>query len=291
MLKSIFFFLMGVWALSTVTVRGEDVPVPSQPHPVPTLDELVLFQPSRRGHWTPANLKYTDVEFSSADGTSLHGWYCPAEQPRAVVLYCHGNGGNVSQLSGLLGYLQTKHRLSILAFDYRGYGKSRGLPTVEGVLADGRSARSKLQELAGIQSSEVVIWGNSMGGAVAVQLAAEECPHGLILESTFDSFKTVALHHSPRWGSFVPEDRLASVRHIPLVKCPLFQVHGTADRVVPFELGQALYKAANDPKLFVKLTGADHNTPRPLEMYTQIDRFLDQTCDEAAAAKSSPPVP
>ncbi len=256
-------------------------PKPKPPHRLPALDEMILFQPDRKGDWEPARLKYSDVEFESGDHTALHGWYCAAEAPRAV-LYCHGNGGNISWMADYFEFLRTTHRMSILAFDYRGYGKSKGTPTVEGVLADGRAARAKLVELSGVPSAEVVVWGRSMGGAVAVQLASEERPRGLILECTFDSFKTVAKHHAPRWAFLVPEDRLASVQKIPQVQCPLFQVHGTADRVVPFESGQTLYAAANEPKFFYTLRGADHNTASPPKLYDQIDNFLDQKCPRPA---------
>ncbi len=257
-------------------------PPAKAPSRVPSLDEMILFQPNRQGDWKPDQLQYTDVEFESADGTALHAWYCPADAPRAVVLYCHGNGGNISWMADYFEFLRTTHRMSILAFDYRGYGKSKGTPTVEGVIADGRAARAKLAELAGVASTEVVVWGRSMGGAVAVQLASEEVPRGLILECTFDSFKTVAKHHAPRWAFLVPEDRLASVKRIPDVQCPLFQVHGTADRVVPFTCGQTLYEAANEPKFFYTLRGADHNTASPGKLYDQIDLFLDQKCPRTA---------
>ena len=252
------------------------------PSRVPSLDEMILFQPNRKGDWAPSRLKYSDVEFESNDGTALHAWYCPADAPRAVVLYCHGNGGNISWMADYFEFLRAEHRLTLLAFDYRGYGKSQGTPTVEGVLADGRAAREKLSELAGVPSDEIVVWGRSMGGAVAVQLASEEPPRGLILECTFDSFKTVAKHHAPRWAFLVPEDRLASVKRIPEVRCPLFQVHGTADRVVPFECGQTLYQAAHEPKFFLTVRGADHNTPAPLKMFDTIDRFLDLKCPQPA---------
>ena len=251
--------------------------VPSQ-NMFPTLDEMILFQPNKKGEWSPEQLTYTDVDFESADGIKLHAWYCPAETPRAVVLYCHGNAGNIAWLAEFLEFLRATHQLSVFAFDYRGYGKSQGIPTVEGVLADGRAARAKCAEQAGVPSNEVVIWGRSMGGAVAVQLASEERPRALILECTFDSFKTVAKQHAPNWAFLVPDDRLASIQRMPLVTCPLFQAHGMADRVVPFESGKALFAAANEPKMFVKLPNADHNTPTPLGMYNQIDRFLDEKC-------------
>lgn len=281
------FLLILSISLAVGVASGDDEAPARQNRPtpdrIPSLDELILFQPGKKGNWAPQKLKYTNVEFESEDDTLLHAWYCPADDPRAIVLYCHGNAGNIAMYAEFLEFLRTKHKLSVLAFDYRGYGKSHGTPTVEGVLADGRAARAKLAELAGIPSAEVVVWGRSMGGAVAVQLASEERPRGLILECTFDSFKSVAKHHAPRWAFMVPDDRLASVDRIPLVQCPLFQVHGTADRVVPFESGQSLFEAANEPKFFLTLRQADHNDVSPLKMYSQIDQFLDLKCPKAVA--------
>lgn len=251
---------------------------PKKPAEVPTLDELILFQPSRRGNWAPTGLIYQDVDFTASDGTQLHGWYCPADSPRAVVLYCHGNGGNISWMATLLEHLRRDHQLSILAFDYRGYGKSVGLPTVEGVLSDGRAARTKLTELSGVTAAQQLIWGRSMGGAVAVQLAAEEPPRGLVLECTFDSFQSVAKYHAPTWAFLVPSNRLDSVSRIRNITCPLIQIHGTADRVVPFSMGQTLFEAAAEPKQFVTIPHADHNTPVPLSVYRTIDEFIDSRC-------------
>lgn len=245
---------------------------------VPTLDEMILFQPSRTGDWSPANLVYRDVDFSAADGTQLHGWYCPADAPRAVVLYCHGNAGNIAWMARFLEHLRSEHQLSILAFDYRGYGKSQGLPTADGVVSDGRAARIQLAELSGIPVRQQLIWGRSMGGAVAVQLAADEPARGLVLECTFDSFKSVATHHAPAWAFAVPAQRLNSISRIREIACPLLQIHGTADRVVPFPMGQALFEAAVQPKQFVEIPGADHNSPVPPSIYRMIDEFIDRRC-------------
>lgn len=245
---------------------------------VPTLDEMILFQPSRTGDWSPADLVYRDINFSAADGTQLHGWYCPADSPRAVVLYCHGNAGNIAWTAGFLEYLRREHQLSILAFDYRGYGKSQGLPTADGVVSDGRAARFQLAELSGIPVRQQLIWGRSMGGAVAVQLAADEPALGLVLECTFDSFKSVATHHAPAWAFAVPAQRLNSISRIREIACPLIQLHGTADRVVPFQMGQALFEAAAQPKQFVEIPDADHNSPVPPAIYQMIDEFIDLRC-------------
>lgn len=116
------------------------------PKTPPSIDEFVLFQPrkSNADNWKPDNLVFEDVYFESADGTKLHGWYCPVENPRAVVLYLHGNGGDLSWRTRRLRDLQQNRKVSVFIFDYRGYGKSEGIPTVPGAIADAEAARTEL---------------------------------------------------------------------------------------------------------------------------------------------------
>jgi hypothetical protein len=125
------------------------------------LDELLLFFPSRfpSGDWEPKGLRFQDVFFESKDGTKLHGWYCPVEKPRAMVLIAHGNAGHVASRAAWLRYLQTQLNVSTLMFDYRGYGRSEGRPTVEGVIQDATAAHEKLCELASVKPSEIVLMG------------------------------------------------------------------------------------------------------------------------------------
>ena len=143
-----------------------------------SIDELLLFFPLKHpeGDWQPDGLRFQDVWFTSEDQTRLHGWYCPCDEPRAIVLMAHGNAGNVAVRAPWLQHLQTGLRVTAFMFDYRGYGRSDGVPTVPGVLQDARAARAKLRELAGVEDSGMLIMGESLGGAVAVQLAAESAP-------------------------------------------------------------------------------------------------------------------
>ena len=242
-----------------------------------TLDELFLFFPLKDpdGNWQPEGLDYQDVYFPSEDGTRIHGWYCPRENARAVLLYFHGNAGNLSHRARLLHHFQRQLRVAVLIFDYRGYGRSEGVPTVDGVLDDGRAARTFLSQHAGVGQSAIVLMGRSLGGAVAVQLAAESRPRGLILESTFSSLKDVASHHYPRLASLVPPDKLDSASRIAQYHGPLLQSHGEADRTIPFSSGMRLFRAANEPKQFVTVPGGDHNDPQTREYDVQLDRFLE----------------
>jgi uncharacterized protein len=242
----------------------------------PTLDELLLFYPSKYpdGDWKPKGLKYEDIWFCAEDGTRLHGWYCPCDKPRAVLLFAHGNAGNLSQRSPRLRYFQKDLRVTALIFDYRGYGRSEGVPTVEGILQDGRSARTFLARRAGITEAQIVLMGRSLGGAVAVQLAAESPSRGLILESTFSSFQDVAAHHYPRLAWLVPATKLNSVAQIKRHRGSLLQSHGDADGTVPYSLGLKLFHAANDPKWFVTIPHGDHNDPQSPDYFKQLERFI-----------------
>jgi fermentation-respiration switch protein FrsA (DUF1100 family) len=249
---------------------------PQAPPEADTLDELMLFYPSKypEGDWQPAGLVFEDVWFRAADGTRLHAWYCPCAHPRAVLLYAHGNGGNLSYCGPLMQYLQQELRVTALVFDYRGYGRSEGAPTVEGVLRDARAARTALASRAKVAEADVVLMGRSLGGAIVARLAAEARPRGLILESTFSSLREVAAHHYPWLAWLVPPGKLNSVAALARYSGPLLQSHGDADRTIPYALGQKLFEAAKGPKWFVRIAGGQHNAPQSAEYYRQLDRFL-----------------
>lgn len=243
----------------------------------PTLDDLLLFYPSKypQGDWQPQGVNFEDVWFKAKDGTQLHGWYCPCENPRAVILFAHGNAGNLSQRSGLMRYFQTQLRVTAFIFDYRGYGRSEGVPMVEGIMQDARAARALLAHLAAVPESQIVLMGRSLGGAVVVQLAAESPARALVLESTFSSFRDVAAHHYPRLAWLVPKSKLDSVSQIERYLGPLLQSHGDADSTVPYSLGLRLFAAAKGPKWWITIVGGDHNDPQSDDYYRHLNRFLD----------------
>ncbi len=243
---------------------------------VPSLDELLLFLPSKHpsGNWKPQDLRFDDVWFSAEDKTRLHGWYCPCDNPRATILIAHGNAGHVASRAPWLKYLQSTARVATFMFDYRGYGRSEGVPTVEGVLLDAKAARAKLRELARIDDSAMLLMGESLGGAIVVQLAAESAPRGLVLQSTFSSLKDVAAVHYPRLSWLVPPAKLDSVAQIVRYHGPLLQSHGTADRTIPFSSGEKLFEAANEPKTFVTISKADHNNWLTEDYLRQLDQFI-----------------
>jgi hypothetical protein len=144
-----------------------------------------LFLPARypEGNWDPAGTKFEDVWFMADDGTQLNGWYAAHEQPAAVVLIAHGNAGNLTSSAEMLQVLHDRHRVSVMIFDYRGYGKSDGEPDEIGILEDARAARHWLAQREKIAEQDVVLLGQSLGGGVMVDLAAEDGARGLVLQA------------------------------------------------------------------------------------------------------------
>ncbi|MDX1432943.1 MAG: alpha/beta hydrolase, partial [Gammaproteobacteria bacterium] len=267
----------GVAAASLLVAPAEPRAEPDPVAQARALDEQLLFYPSRypNGDWQPAGVDFEDVWFTSRDGTRLHGWYFANRDARAVVLYLHGNAGNVTHRARLIERLRTRLGLTVLVFDYRGYGRSAGEPTVPGVLEDARAARAFVARRAGVDESDVVLMGRSLGGAVAVELAAELEPRGLVLMSTFSSLKDLAAHHVPLLAWVVPSDKLDSLAGIRKYTGPLLQSHGDADRTVPLSFGRRLFEAAHEPKRFVLIPGARHNSPQPESYYVELDRFVE----------------
>jgi fermentation-respiration switch protein FrsA (DUF1100 family) len=240
------------------------------------LESSIIFQPhpfpdSKR---LPSDAEFEDAWVESTDGVKLHGWFAEAENPTAVVLYCHGNAGNVSHRRPVLRMFRENLDASIFVFDYRGYGRSEGTPTEEGILADARACRRWLAKRTGVKESEIVIVGNSLGGGVAVDLAAKDGARALVLENTFTSLPAVA---ASRFGSPVASLmtlKLASASKIADYRGPLLQTHGTDDTIIPFELGRALFDAANEPKRFIEIPGGGHNDPPMREYLRELRRFL-----------------
>jgi len=239
-------------------------------------EEAFIFFPSRypEGLWKlPAGVE--EAFFTAEDGVRLHGWFAAHPAPRAIVLYCHGNAGNVTHRADILYALRNWSEVSVLVLDYRGYGKSEGWPTEHGVLADTRAARKWLASRTGVEEAEIVLMGQSLGGAVAAVIAARDGARGLVLESTFTSIPEMAAYHYPwlptRW---VIRTRLDAQAEIKNYRGPVFLCHAEHDSIVPYVMGQRLFAAANEPKEFMTIPGADHNDPLPREYYIRLREFF-----------------
>ena len=248
--------------------------------------ERSLLYPAPRypvGNWAPSQFTPEEVELTSADGTKIHGWYFEHPQPRATILYLHGNGENVAHVGPLADYLRGDMRANVLAIDYRGYGKSEGKPYEQGLIDDGRAARAWLAERAGLAESEIVLMGRSLGGGVAVALAAELPARGLVLESTNSSLPETAGYHYP-WlpVKLLMRNRFNSLERIASYEGPLLQSHSQHDEIVPYAFGAALFEAApGENKKLLTFSGLGHNDPQPQEYYLELDAFLEALPPEA----------
>ena len=224
-------------------------------------EKKLIYLPYRELELTPADLglSFDEVALRTEDGLRLHGWFLPVQDAAHAVLVCHGNAGNISHRLDRTLLLQARLKVSVFLFDYRGYGKSEGSPDEEGTYADGRAAYQYLLD-RGLASDRIVLFGESLGAAVALQLALEKQAAALVLESSFTSIPDMAAAVYP----FLPLGRFVRTRYdnlekIPSVRMPLLILHGTRDRIVPFEQGERLFRAASEPKRFFAIPGAGHN--------------------------------
>ena len=242
-------------------------------------ENFLIYFPKKypEGNWQPRGLDVEDASFTAADGTRLHGWYVEHKNPRQVVLFAHGNAGNLADRDGVLRILHDQLRVSVMIFDYRGYGRSDGSPSERGILQDGQAARDWLAERAGIEPHAIVLMGRSLGGAVVAHLAAQDGARGLVLESTFSSLPDVAAVHywwlPIRW---LMKTQLDSASKIHNYHGPLLQSHSHLDEIIPLRIGERLFQAApSAKKQFVKLTECMHNDPQPDAYYRELDAFLE----------------
>ena len=216
--------------------------------------------PSRDIIATPQSvgLAYEPVTITTEDGVTLDAWFLPAHQARGGLLFFHGNAGNIShRLDSLEIFNQL--RLATLIFDYRGYGKSDGSPSEEGTYRDAEAAWRYLTEERRTPAQDVVLFGRSLGAAIAVHLATRHTPGALIIESGFTSIPDLAAAVYP----FLPVRRLARFRYstevyLRSVSCPVLIVHSRDDEIIPFTHGQRLFAVANEPKQLLEIRGG-HN--------------------------------
>lgn len=203
-------------------------------------------------------LEYEEVQLDTSDGESLHAWFVPESQSRGTVLLFHGNAGNISHR---LEYLRMLHRLgySSFIFDYRGYGKSSGSPSEQGTYRDAEAAWRYLTVTRKIEPRRVALLGESLGGAVAAQLASGQPPAALVLASAFTSAPDVGAEAYP----LLPVRLLSRFNYntrayLKDVEAPVLIAHSREDEIIPYRHGQALFEAAREPKVFLEMRGG-HN--------------------------------
>jgi fermentation-respiration switch protein FrsA (DUF1100 family) len=240
-----------------------------------------VYHPSGFMEATGAELgrPFEDVYFRANDGVELNGWFFPAATNSArsslAVLLCHGNGGNISHRLEMTQALLTRG-VNVFLFDYRGYGRSKGHPSEEGTYRDGEAAYRWLEQ-RGFAGKNILLYGESLGGGVAAELASRFDIGGLILQSTFTCIADIGADLFPwlpvRWLAHIKYDTLSK---LPRIKAPVLVMHSRADSLIRFQHGQKNFAAANDPKLFCELSG-DHNDPltNRAKFIADIERFLE----------------
>ena len=226
----------------------------------PLLNALLYF-PSRTIAGSPADagLAFGDVRFETGDGERLHGWWVERRAPAVGhVLLCHGNAGNVGDRV-LHAAVLTAVGFDVLLFDYRGYGHSSGRPSEQGTYRDARAALACLLRQPGVDASRVLYLGESLGGAVAAELALAHPPTALVLLSAFTSVRAMSRMHYPMIPTALVPDAYPSLRVIGGLRAPLLVLHGEDDAIVPVEHGRALFDAAPEPKRLRVVPGVGHN--------------------------------
>ncbi len=228
-------------------------------------EKKLIYFPDRYLEATPAELglDFEELELSTSDGVRIHGWYLPApgEAGRQAVLICHGNAGNVSHRLERAPHFQLRLGADVLLFDYRGYGRSSGRPDEEGTYRDARAAYQYLTGIRRMDPSRIILFGESLGAAVAMQLATEVPAKALVLEAPFTSIAEMAREVYPFLPSVVTsrvQTRYDNLGKVKAIEIPLLVVHGTSDAVVPLSHGRKLFEAAGEPKRFLAVEGAQH---------------------------------
>ena len=253
--------------------------------PLGPLERSMIYHPTEwpEDFALPESAPVEDAWFTSQDGTRLHGLFAEHPEPQAIALVCHGNAGNVADRVGSLSILNGAHRLSVLMFDYRGFGRSEGKPSEAGIMQDARAARKWLAKRTGVPESQIVIMGRSLGGAVAVDLAANDGAKALVLASTFTSMPEVARQHLKLLPtSLLMTERLDSINKLSKYKGPLLQSHGKDDQLIPIELGRKLFEVAPGPKNFIEVEGG-HNAPQSPEYRQALEELLQRLQEKPIA--------
>ena len=220
----------------------------------------IVFFPDSDLAGTPADfgLEYEDVLFEAADGVKLHGWWVP-KAGAPVLVWFHGNAGNISHRLENIKLLHDLVGVQVFIFDYREYGRSQGRISREGTFLDAAAAYRYVAETRGIPGGDIVLFGRSLGTALATDLATQHPCRGLILESAFTNSSDMAKMLAPflfDWRPKVPYDNLGKIAK---VKAPVLIIHGSEDEIIPVDMGRRLFAAANSPKDLYIIPGAHHN--------------------------------
>ena len=226
------------------------------------IENFFLYHPLGKIEGTPADygVPFEDVHFRAGDGVRLHGWYVEPPGPhRPVVLWAHGNAGNISHRARNIALIHQELRAGVFLFDYRGFGRSEGRPGEAGLYEDARGAYAWLRRR--MPPARIFAFGRSLGAAVMVRIVAEgAAARGLILESPFENLEAMGRTVFPFLPvSWFVSQEFDNVDYLPRVEMPVFILHGEADGIVPLTQGRRLFRLAHPPKRFFLIPGAGHN--------------------------------
>jgi len=251
---------------------------PASAKPLQRLERSLLFHPVRDNeHWLPppAGLVIEDVWLQTPNGVRIHAWWLPRPGASGAVLYCHGNAGNLSQRGQTVAVMSRQLNESVLIVDYPGYGKSGGQPDELGCYAAAMAAYNWLTQTRQIPAERIVLFGKSLGGGVAAELASRVPHRALVLVKTFTSVPDAARENWLTFSSSVlVRNKFDTLAKLGKCRRPLFLAHGDRDELIPLAQSQQLLAAASEPKQFMLLKGAGHNDPLPLEFWTRLADFL-----------------
>jgi len=227
----------------------------------PYIENFFIFHPTSSFDSTPSDLHldYEDIYFKTEDKINLHGWFFPLKGNRPVILFCHGNGGNISHRLENIKLLLEKG-FQVFIFDYRGYGKSAGKPSEKGLYIDGSAAYNFLVKHKHIPADKIISFGRSLGGSIAIEISLKKDVRCLIIESAFTSTKDMAkTMFLFKAFSFLLPAHFNNLEKITQITVPKLIIHGQNDNIVPFFMGQKLYHASKSPKYFYRIKEAGHN--------------------------------
>lgn len=226
-----------------------------------------------RSHYDALDMH--EVSITTTDNIKLFSWYKPAMAKKPTILFLHGNAGHIGyRMPWIRKFLQEGY--GVLLLEYRGYGGNDGAPNEEGLYMDARAGVDFLLKST-VEATNIILFGESLGSAVAIQIATEKLFCALILQSPFSSLKKVAKHHYP-WMFLSPWDKFNSIEKLKDINVPLLLVHGQRDEVVPYSHARDLYAKANEPKHFLSYPDLHHNDMWNEDYYTKTRDFIINYC-------------
>ncbi len=241
------------------------------------LENRFVYHPrsAAQGWKSPPDAEIQEIELTSADGNRIGAWWLPCEGSERTILYSHGNAGNLSDRGDSILKMRKHLSASVLIFDYPGYGKSTGFPSETGCYQAADAAYAYLVDVQKRDPQQLILWGGSLGGSVAIDLAVRKPHQRVVVVKSFTSVPDVG----GRWYPWIPvrwimRNQFRSIDKIVNVRTPILIAQADEDRIIPFAHGEALFQAANEPKTFVRLVGQDHNDSLGSDFYDEVRRFL-----------------